>query len=225
MDVVDKLALKLWNYHHLNHEVKPADIIMCFTSIDLSVPIYVAELFKNKMAPLILISGKRAVNNEIKGNIQQTNWGTSSEAEKYAQLMKEEGVPGSVILIEEKATNSGENVIYSYELLKKRNMLPRKVIIVHKPTMERRAYATFKNFWPDPTTEVMVTSKPIEYQDYVGKVVDRDLIINIMVGDLQRIIIYPAQGYQIPQDVPQDVMESYKNLCKLGYTKHLISQR
>ncbi len=35
-----------------------------------------------------------------------------------------------------------------------------------------------------------------------------DRVVNIMVGDLQRIKIYPQKGFQIPQDVPQDVPQA-----------------
>ena len=40
--------------------------------------------------------------------------------------------------------NSGENVRYSYELLKRMGKIPQKIILAQKPTMERRAYATFR---------------------------------------------------------------------------------
>lgn len=47
-------------------------------------------------------------------------------------------------------------------------------------------------------------------------------IINIMVGDLQRIRVYPAKGFQIPQDIPEDVWEAYNRLVALGYDKQLV---
>ena len=43
-----------------------------------------------------------------------------------------------------------------------------------------------------------------------------------MVGDLQRIIEYPAMGFQIAQDVPPDVLQAYRNLIRQGYTRHMI---
>lgn len=145
MDRVDKLAKTLWDYHHLNHLVEPADILMCFTSLDLTVAKYCAELFHNKYAPLVLISGGNATNKWIpdEENIQRTNWGTDSEAEKYLEVVIEMGVPRDSIILETKSSNSGENVSFSYEILKKKNLTPESVIIVHKPTMERRALCLF----------------------------------------------------------------------------------
>jgi hypothetical protein len=43
-----------------------------------------------------------------------------------------------------------------------------------------------------------------------------------MVGDLQRIREYPARGFQIPQDIPDDVWEAYLELVKAGFDRHLI---
>ena len=43
-----------------------------------------------------------------------------------------------------------------------------------------------------------------------------------MVGDLQRILIYPARGFQIPQDVPEDVLDAYRQLVTAGYDKYLV---
>ena len=51
-----------------------------------------------------------------------------------------------------------------------------------------------------------------------------DEFIKDMVGDLERIKLYPEKGFQIPQDIPSDVWEAYKELVRMGYTKHLIRE-
>jgi hypothetical protein len=43
-----------------------------------------------------------------------------------------------------------------------------------------------------------------------------------MVGDLQRIREYPARGFQIPQDIPDDVWDAYEQLVRAGYDRHLM---
>jgi hypothetical protein len=47
-------------------------------------------------------------------------------------------------------------------------------------------------------------------------------VVGIMVGDLQRIKIYPAHGWQIAQDIPDDVWNAFEELVRAGYTKYLI---
>ncbi len=212
----DKLAKIIWEYHHVYHPLAPADVILCFTSFDLSVAEYAAQLYLRGFVPFILISGKNASD-----GLQKTNWGMT-EAEKFAEVMMENGVPGDKIVLEKEAQNSGENVRFSYELLKRMGKIPRKIILTQKPTMERRAFATFKKHWPQKEYELMVTSPPFSYEQYVGPTVDRVSIINIMVGDLQRIKIYPDMGFQIPQEIPPAVWDAHEKLVAAGFDRHLV---
>ena len=100
--VEDKLAKIVWEYHHLHHQLAPADVILCFTSFDLSVPEYGSQLYRRGLAPLVLVSGKHPA-----AGMQQTNWGMT-EAEKFAEVMTELGVPGDKIVLEKESMNSGE---------------------------------------------------------------------------------------------------------------------
>ena len=43
-----------------------------------------------------------------------------------------------------------------------------------------------------------------------------------MVGDLQRIRLYPAKGFQIHQDIPDDVWQAYGELVEMGYDSRLV---
>jgi uncharacterized SAM-binding protein YcdF (DUF218 family) len=129
-------------------------------------------------------------------------------------------VPEESILIEPESTNTGENVIFSRRLLERRGFDPKSLILVQKPYMERRTYATFMNFWPGK--HLIVASPPITFADYPTEELPRDLVINIMVGDLQRISIYPQKGFQIQQDIPADVWQAFEELVALGYKRHLI---
>ncbi len=44
-----------------------------------------------------------------------------------------------------------------------------------------------------------------------------------MVGDLQRIKEYPKLGFQIVQEIPDEVWNAYEKLVAAGYNKHLIT--
>jgi uncharacterized SAM-binding protein YcdF (DUF218 family) len=221
MSKIDKYAKKLYNYHVVRDTLEPADIILIFTSLDLTVPKYAASLYLDKhLSKKILISGNSAVNPSLKNNIQETNW-DKPEAEKFKDVMVDMGVPEELITTEIRSTNSQQNVEMTYALL--RENPPKKIILVQKPTMGRRALATFKKHWPLDNYRLMVTSQDLTYEEYMESIdVDKDTMINIMVGDLQRILIYPEKGYMIHQDVPKDVLDAYEKLIELGYTKHLI---
>ena len=43
-----------------------------------------------------------------------------------------------------------------------------------------------------------------------------------MVGDLQRIRLYPAMGFQIHQDIPADVWDAGQELIRAGYDTRLV---
>jgi hypothetical protein len=45
-----------------------------------------------------------------------------------------------------------------------------------------------------------------------------------MVGDFQRILVYPKRGFQVEQIIPEMVMKSFEFLVKSGYSKHLIKE-
>ena len=130
-------------------------------------------------------------------------------------------MPPEAILLEDEATNTGEKIRFSYELLDRMGMIPKTMILLQKPYMERRTYATFKKQWPG-AAEIMVASPPIPYEEYFNNDQPKDKIIHIMVGDLQRIMDYPKLGFQIPQPVPHEVSHAFSELGNLGYTKHLI---
>ena len=86
--------------------------------------------------------------------------------------------------------------------------------------MERRTYATVKKLWPEK--EIMVTSPQIAYEDYSNADISKENVIKIMVGDLQRIKMYPERGFQIYQEIPDYVWNAFQKLATLGYTKRLI---
>ena len=206
-----RLAKILWAYHHVNHTVEKSDCILALGSHDLRVADRAAELYLQGMAPVLIFSGGL-------GNLTKDMW-TKPEANLFADIAREKGVPVEAIFTENKSTNTGENILFTQALLRERNMDPQSFIVVQKPYMERRSFATFKKHWPDK--KLIVTSPQISFLDYPNEEISMDRVINIMVGDLQRIKLYPPRGFQIYQEIPAEVWEAYEELIALGYTKHL----
>jgi len=209
---IDRLAKIIWQYHLLRHKLKTADCIFVLGSFDTRVAEYGAKLFLKRYAPLLIFSGGF-------GRLTVKRF-RQSEAETFADIAVNMGVPKSKIIIENKSANTGENIIFTRGLLKRRGINPKLFILVQKPYMERRAYATFKKVWPGK--KIIVTSPPISYEKYSNNFLAKDEVINVMVGDLQRIKLYPAKGFQIKQPIPKKVWHAFEELVKLGYNKHLI---
>src|SRR6187402_261612 len=108
-DRVRTLALTLWNYHQLNHELSPADAIMVLCSYDLAVAERGAQLFLEGWAPLLIFSGGL-------GAITKHLWSVP-EADRFAAIAAKMGVPRERMLIENRSTNTGENVAFTKQLL------------------------------------------------------------------------------------------------------------
>lgn len=98
------------------------------------------------------------------------------------------------------------------------------MILVQKPFMLRRTYATFVKQWPGIQVPKIITSAlDVTFKEYVND--PRYTLthtINTMVGELQRIKEYPARGFQIEQPIPAEVWTAYEQLVQRGYTKHLL---
>lgn len=210
--LIDQLAQTIWDYHHLNHKLERSDLILALGSNDTRVAEYAADLYLQGFAPLLLFSGNV-------GALTKEQF-SKPEAEVFADIARQKGVPDEAILLEPESTNTGENIEFSRRILAEHGIDPVSIILVQKPYMERRAFATFCQRWPEKN--VIVASPPIPFSEYPNKLLPKDKVINIMVGDLQRIKFYPGLGFQITQEIPDEVWQAYEQLVTLGYDKHLM---
>jgi uncharacterized SAM-binding protein YcdF (DUF218 family) len=215
-DRLRPLVETLWRYHQLNHALAQVDAILVLCSHDTIVGERGAQLFLDGWGPLLIYAGGL-------GSITRRLW-REPEADQFAAIAVRMGVPPDKILTENRSTNTGENILFTRRLLAERGLDPRRFLIVQKPYMERRSYATFKRLWPDK--EVLVTSPRVSLDEYLSRyshaTLSPDDVIGIMVGDLQRIRVYPARGFQIHQDIPDEVWDAYEQLVDAGYDKYLI---
>jgi len=215
-DRIRALAQTLWDYHHVNHGLAQADVILVLGSHDKTVAKRGAALFLEGWAPLLIFAGGL-------GAITRHLW-QEPEADQFAAIAVDMGVPRERILVENRSTNTGENVLFTKQLLATKGLDPRTFIVVQKPYMERRSYATFKQVWPEK--DLIVTSPQVPMDEYLREyshdALSPEDVVGIMVGDLQRIRLYPAKGFQIPQDIPDEVWCAYEELVNAGYDKYLI---
>lgn len=194
----------VWHYMQMHQRIENADCIFCMCSNDERVAEYAASLYLKGIAPKLVFSGAQ-------GRLTEGLFDLS-EAEHFAEIAKQMGVPSEDILLETHATNSGENVVFTANLFREIDFSPDRVLLVQKPYMERRAYATFKKQWDLPYVEVNVTSSGGKFSDYFTDSIPSNLVIETMLGDFERLQTYPEKGYQIEQDIPDGVMLAYQNI-------------
>lgn len=207
-----KSAQIVWDFLHTGDEIQRADCIFTMGSNDLRVAERAAELYHEGFADLLIFSGGL-------GRFTLTNW-NEPEAEKFANIAIARGVPEKKIIKETKSTNSGENVIFTRKLVEERDLDLNTFILVQKPYMEKRAYATFIKHWPE--RRAVVTSPQISFEDYPNQITSQESLINTMVGDFQRLIAYPKLGFQAELPITNEALTAYEFLVAQGFTKQLI---
>lgn len=95
-------------------------------------------------------------------------------------------------------------------------------VVICRPYQQRRAYATFQAAWPE--LDVVCSSRPLSLPDYIRTIGDARFVIDMIVGDAQRVIEYPAAGFSTDQTVPERVAEAYHRLVDAGFTSRLIPE-
>ncbi|MFE2811905.1 YdcF family protein [Streptomyces nigra] len=203
----------LWDYHQMGHTPQPCSVAIGLGSHDLGVAETAVDLYKRGMAPLLVFTGSTSPTTRERM--------PRGEAVHYRERALELGVPDSAILVEPRARNTGENIRFSRELLEGAGDDVSSVLLISKPYEERRAYATARKLWPE--VEIVSASTPMTLDEYVDSIGDARLVIDMLVGALQRLLIYPEQGFMISQSVPDDVREAYERLCHAGFTSRLLA--
>jgi len=209
LSLIDRYAEVVWDYLCLHTPIQPSAVILGLGSHDIRVAERAAQLHLADYGEHLLFSGGYGLGS--------SGLFTEPEAQVFARRAIQLGVHVNQILTEETATNTGANITLAAKLLAERGMHPESILLVTKPYMERRAWATFKKQWPSPQPRVTVTSPQIDYDHYFDGAYPKSQEIRIMLGDMQRIKEYPKFGYQIEQEIPPEVWAAYEQLVRLGY--------
>ena len=205
----------LWDYLSLHQNVEKADVILGFGCYDDNVARRAAELYHQGYAPKILFTG--GLGRNTMGLFSVT------EAEKFANVAIACGVPEEDILLENKSTNTKENIHFTRRLLEEKGVPHGRILGVHKPYMERRIAAAMGVYWPEQTFSV--TSFPQTLAEALEEAkrqgMEEDNTISTIVGDFQRIELYAQKGFQLHQYIPPEAWEAYHKLVTMGYDSQL----
>lgn len=202
----------LWEFNQVHNDLEPADLILVLGSNDLSVPAFAAQVFTEKFANKIIISGGVGINTKY---INQT------EAAVFEKIILDLGVTKADIFLEDKSSNTGENIIFSYNLIKKLNLKADKIIIISKSYTEKRILMTFKKQWPNTKTKVIVTSPPQTFNELL---LDPDILdaVNSITKNTQRLKIYPEKGFSNKLKIPTKVWQAYEFLTRNSFDKYFV---
>lgn len=214
---VDDYGKILFNYLKLDGVPLKSDVILGLGGSDTRVAERSAELMLEEYGEILVFSGGY-------GRITE-DMNTQPEAEIFRDIAIKCGISPASIFIDVDASNTGENIRFTQELLKRNGVEPYSILIVTKPYMERRAYATFMKQWEGANSMALsITSPKTTYDEQWGEVITKEIFLNTMVADLERIREYPKKGFQIEQEIPKEVLNAYDMLVAEGFTKYLTQQ-
>lgn len=206
-------AAVIWDYHRMDHELRPCAAGIALGSNDLGVATHAARLYHQGWFPVLVLTGANSPTTIARF--------PRGEAIHYREQVLELGVPERAILVEPAATNTGQNIARSRAVLREAGLRVDSVLLVSKPYMQRRAFVTCRKLWP----EVMpvCAAQTVDFADYARAAGNGHRVIDHMVGDLQRIVEYPKQGFAIAQPVPASVLAAYQRLVEAGFTSRLLA--
>lgn len=201
----------LWRCLRRPSEMKKADCIVGFGNYNCDIGIRAAELYHEGYAGKVLFSGGLGRNT--------LGLQTTTEAERFAEAALRCGVPERDILIENRSTNTAENILFTKKLLEDHGIRAARLIAVHQPFMERRIASAFDVTWSD--VELLTTSFAIDIPTFfahaVAYGVTEKMVVEEVVGDFQRMELYADKGWQSRQEFPAEAWAAFRQLVALGY--------
>lgn len=214
MDFLEPLQV-IWDYLCLNQRPEPADCIIGFGNFNTDIARRAAQLYHHGLADRILFTGGLGRNTE--GLLPEP------EAVRFARVAMECGVPREAILLEDRSTNTRDNILFTRALLAEHGLDKGRLLGVHQPFMERRITAAMGVYWPE--ARFSVTSPQVTIPEYLERAkqqgISENASVSVIVGDFQRMDLYAKLGYQLPQYIPDSAWEAFHTLVKLGYDQQL----
>ena len=205
----------IWDYLCLHQPPQKADVIVGFGNFNTDIARRAAELYHQGLAPKILFTGGLGRNTE--GLLPEP------EAVRFARVAMACGVPEADIILEDKSTNTKENILFTREKLEALGIPHGHILGVHQPFMERRIASAMSVYWPE--LNFSVTCPQVTIPEYLVRAkeqgISENASISVIVGDFQRMELYAKLGYQLPQEIPDEAWDAFHALVALGYDKQL----
>lgn len=145
----------------IKDEPEKSDIIFIPGSSNWGLAETASELYGKDLSKKIMPSGmyfykigkflnERVTEDRYKGNYR-------TEAEFLSSVLVKNGVSNADILMEERATNTYENAIFSKELLESKGMEVKSAIICPQAFHARRVFMTYSHIFPNTKFYIVPT--------------------------------------------------------------------
>jgi uncharacterized SAM-binding protein YcdF (DUF218 family) len=129
-------------------------------------------------------------------------------------------VPNDKVIVEESSTNLPENIRLSLESLNKAKLESKHLILVALPFAERRIMRLCQKQFSD--VNIQIASPSISYQAYANETINREELIALIVGEIDRLDKFPSKGFSVPEQIPETVLEAMNKLMNAGFDKYRV---
>jgi uncharacterized SAM-binding protein YcdF (DUF218 family) len=189
----------------------PAHVVIGFGHFDLAIPRQCAELVRRGAALRIIFTGGIGAGTADLGQPEADAF-AAELAKKHADLARK-------ALIENRSTNTGDNIRFTRELLQSLDPpLPfgkaiRSVLLVATPCRQRRVWLTWQKVVPEVTA--WNVPPPTTYDSLRSLYATKGEDIRVqLVGEYERIRDYPARGWIAEDQIPPKIHEAARILAE-----------
>jgi uncharacterized SAM-binding protein YcdF (DUF218 family) len=169
-----------------------ADVLFVFGHYMPVIATHAAKLYADGYAKTIVIAGRKT--RYIPDDV-------ANEAQYFKQIMLAQGVPESVIILEERSMNTLEDVQRGMGTLATHGIVPKRVLLVAYVPLLRRAKATFAKHFP----HVETIAVPYEITDLEDAFWLQDRLLRMLL-EFDRLKQFSEKGDIAPTIVPPDVL-------------------
>lgn len=185
----------------------PADVVIGFGTFDLALAEFCGELHVRGLARRIIFTGGIGAGTADLGQPEADAW--------MARLVRTHpGVPRDAVMLENRSTNTAENIRFTTELLTRDfpefafGVGLRTALIVAAPARLRRVQLTLRQLVP----ELQVT-RCLPRADYEREHAMHEskgiAFLPHLCGELDRIVDYPARGWIASEPLPSEIADAH----------------
>jgi uncharacterized SAM-binding protein YcdF (DUF218 family) len=185
----------------------PADVVIGFGTFDLALAEFCGELHVRGLARRIIFTGGIGAGTADLGQPEADAW-----MERLVRTHP--GVPRDAVMLENRSTNTAENIRFTTELLTRDfpelafGVGLRTALIVAAPARLRRVRLTLRRLVP-----ALTVTRVLPEADY-----DRERVLHEskgiaflphLCGELDRIAAYPARGWIASEPLPSEIVAAH----------------
>lgn len=200
----------LRNFTARRDSLRKSDIIFVFGSNRPEVAWKAAELYGRDLSERIIFTGGIGGRLGVSPILPEANFLTC-EAVRC-------GVPLETMLVEPESTDTQKNIENAFQILRENNIYVQQIIAVAQPAQQLRQWATLMKRVSYVTA--LNCSADIELPSEGDKLLEESCLV---VGEVRRLLEYPAKGFIIEVPIPQDTLNTYlllrRMLLDLGYSE------